>query len=456
MKHIDTTFRFISLLTLSIFSTSLVFGATSSPAYSVPSADINSTELSTFEEFSTRRHSVPTASIKPTSTSQLAGDTNWLTRSTLTGDWGGARSSISDNGVTLDLRHTSTYQGLVAGTGDKEFELGNKVDAFIILNSEKMGLWEGGGFVTHLDYRYGDAPSTFGGAIFATNAMLYWPGNTTNELEATSLFFTQKISDKATFAIGKFNPVDTLASSAFYGGWGIDRFMNLILVAPPSGLIPVVFMGAVASIKTEPVSWTLMIYDPEDRTFDYAPDDLFETGVTAYLSGSHATMLAGRKTTYIANFLYSTAEGTDYSMLEPGIGTTTTKSGAYNFSVEFKHALQEEGKADWGFYLKAAIADGNPNYVQSSLIVGIGGKALFFDRPQDSFGVGAYYYNLSDHLEDTGNPFNKFGDESAIEAYYNYAVKPWMLVGPDIQLINPASGRSDNAFVASLRLEFRL
>ena len=63
-------------------------------------------------------------------------------------------------------------------------------------------------------------------------------------------------------------------------------------------------------------------------------------------------------------------------MVDPGIGTTATKSGAYNFSVEFKHALQEEGKADWGFYLKAAIADGNPNYVQSSLIVGIGGKAL--------------------------------------------------------------------------------
>ena len=434
--------KVISVLLLSVLSTPLAFGESSTSTDSVSTAEIN---LTVSRETSSRPHSVPTAKIKSTEFTQ-----------SLTGDWGGARSSLANNGVTLDLRHTSTYQGLLSGTGDKAFELGNKVDAFITLNSEKMGLWEGGGFIAHLDYRYGDAPSAFGGAIFATNAMLYWPGNTANELEATSLFFTQKIGNTVNLAIGKINPVDTLASSAFYGGWGIDRFMNLILVAPPSGLIPVVFMGAIASIKTEPIAWTLMVYDPEDRTFDYTPGDLFETGVTAYLSASHATTLSGRKTTYIANFLYSTAEGTDYSTLEPGVGTTSKKSGAYNFSVEVKHTLQEEGKADWGLYLKAAIADGNPNYVKSSLIIGVGGKALFFDRPQDSFGVGVYYYNLSDHLENTGNPLNKFEDESAIEAYYNYAVTPWMFIGPDIQFINPASGRSDNAVVASFRLELRL
>ena len=57
-----------------------------------------------------------------------------------------------------------------------------------------------------------------------------------------------------------------------------------------------------------------------------------------------------------------------------------------------------------GSILRQAIADGNPNYVERSLIVGIGGKALFFGRPQDSFGIGAYYYDLSDVLQDELNP----------------------------------------------------
>ena len=412
----------------------------------------------TFAKPSSRPHSVPTPEIRPSEFTQSPDDTNWSTRKTLTQDWGGARSSLADKGMIFDLRHTTTYQGLMSGTrrDDDDTGFGNKVDAFITFNSEKMGLWEGGALRVHLDYRYGNAPSTYGGAIFATNTMLYWPGNSEDRLEATSLFYAHKISDTVGLAIGKFNPLDTLASSAFYGGWGIDRFMNLILAAPPSGLIPVVFMGAIASIKTKPVAWTIMIYDPEDRTFDYFPGDLFETGVNIYVSGAYATMLSGRKTTYIVNALYSTAEGTDYSMLEPGNYPISTKKGSYNFSVEFKHTLQEEGKADWGLYIKAAIADGNPNYVESSLIVGIGGKALFLDRPQDSFGVGAYYYNLSDHLEDTGNPLNTFRDEYAIEAYYNYEVTPWMLIGPDIQYIRPASGRSENAFVGALRMQFRL
>jgi len=34
------------------------------------------------------------------------------------GDWGGARSALVDEGVTFDLRYTSTYQGLASGTGD--------------------------------------------------------------------------------------------------------------------------------------------------------------------------------------------------------------------------------------------------------------------------------------------------------------------------------------------------
>jgi len=389
---------------------------------------------------------------------QSTGDTDLLTRSALTGDWWGARSSLADHGVSLDLRHTSFYQGLASGTGDKNFEYGGKMDAFINLDSAKLGLWEGGGFRSHLEYRHGNAPANLGGAIFAVNTALYWPVDTPDELVATSLYFTQKVGDRSSIAFGKFNPVDLLAADPFYGGWGIDRFMNLILVAPPSGLIPVVFMGAVGSIRTDPVSWTIMVYDPNDRTNDYFPGDLFKDGVNFSVSAAHDTTLAGRKTTYALTGLYSTAEGADYSSVGGAVGTST-KSGAYNINFEFKHTLQEsseQANAAWGFYFKAAIADGNPNYVQRSLIVGIGGKALFFGRPQDSFGVGAYYYDLSDTLQDELNPVvTEFHDEAAIEAFYSWWVTPWLQIGADIQYINPARGDNKNALVPALRVQIR-
>jgi len=400
------------------------------------------------------------ALLSPLAFGQSSDDSGLATRFALTGDWWGARSSLADNGVSLDLRHTSFYQGLASGTGDKSYEYGGKMDAFITLDSAKMGLWDGGGFRSHLEYRHGDAPANLGGAIFAANTALYWPVDTPEDLVATSLYFIQTIGDRSSIAFGKFNPVDLLAAHSFYGGWGIDRFMNLILVAPPSGLIPVVFMGAVANTRTERVTWTIMAFDPNDRTNDYLPGDLFDDGVNISVSAAHDTALAGRKTTYVISGLYSTAEGADYSSVGGGVGSiVSTKSGAWNINFEFKHNLQEcteQANASWGFYLKAAIADGNPNYIERSLIVGIGGKALFFGRPQDSFGVGAYYYDLSETLQDSLDPsFTNFHDESAIEAFYSWAVTPWLQIGADIQYINPARGDYKNALVPSLRLQFR-
>jgi len=398
-----------------------------------------------------------TPDMKTLASAPSSTETDWLTRSTLTGDWGGARSSLAERGVSFDLRHTSTYQGLASGTGPESYEYGGKADAFIDLDSAKLGLWDGGGFRSHFEYRHGPAPATLGGAIFAVNTALYWPVGTPDELVATSLYFTQKLGDRSGIAIGKFNPVDLIAADPFFGGWGIDRFMNLVFTAPPSGLIPVVMMGVIGTLRTDPVAWSLSVYDPEDRTNDYLPGDLFETGVNVSLSGAHVATLAGRKTRYTLTGIYSTAEGIDYSSLAPGL-QTTTKKGSYNVSFEFRHNLQESATqpdANWGFYLKAAIADGNPNYVQSSLIAGIGGRALFFGRPQDTFGIGAFHYNLSDSLESSLSADSRFRDETAIEAFYSVAVTPWLHVGADIQYIRPALGSFKNALIPALRTQVR-
>jgi porin len=439
-------------VSLSALATASAFGQPSAAADSSSPADVKPSEAAAAADSSSP------ATVKPVEAAPSSDTSDFLTRPYLTGDWGGARSALAGKGVTFDLRYTSTYQGLASGTGDEgDYKYGGKVDAFINLDSGKMGLWEGGGFRSHLEYRHGPAPSNLGGAIFAVNTALYWPVDTPDELVATSLYFTQKVGDRSSIAFGKFNPVDLLAAEPFYGGWGIDRFMNLILAAPPSGLIPVVFMGAVATVKTDPLAWTFMVFDPKDRTNDYLPGDLFETGVNVSVSGAHITTLAGRKTTYAVTGLYSTAEGTDFSTLPPGF-ETTTKKGSYNVSFEFKHNLQESEEtpnASWGFYFKAATADGNPNYVQSSVIAGFGGRALFFGRPQDSFGIGAYRYNLSDALKNSLSANTEFRDEAAIEAFYSYAVTPWLYVGADIQYIKPASGSFKNALVPALRTQIR-
>ena len=126
----------------------------------------------------------------------------------------------------------------------------------------------------------------------------------------------------------------------FFGGWGNRRFMNVTFVAPPSGLLPPVIFGAIANIETGPVTWTIMGYDPNDRTTDYLPDNLFSDGLNVYLSGTYTVTLVGRMTKYNLGAIYSTRESEDLSdiLLPPDL-ETPTKNSSFNTSFQFLHYL---------------------------------------------------------------------------------------------------------------------
>ena len=377
-------------------------------------------------------------------------------RSYLTGDWGGARSRLAEHGVGLEMEYTSMYQGLVSGDGSNDGEYGGKADVFINLDSGKLGLWQGGGLRTHLEYRHGNDKPFAGGALLPINSAILTPIGADEEVEATSIFYTQVFGGSNVVMIGKIDAFDLLAADPFFGGWGTHRMMNIAFVAPPNGIIPAVMMGAVASFSTQPVALTVMVFDPNDRSTAYFPGDLFSDGTSASVSAAYHSTLAGRKTSYTLSGSYSSKDGADFSTLPPGI-ETTQKDGAYSVDFQFGHNLQEDGATGdaWGVYLKAATTGGNPNPIDYSVFGGIGGRPLFFNRPQDSFGIGYFYYAFSDDLQDVLDPLVDFRDEEGVEIYYSCAVTPWLHVTPDLQYIDPASGGKSNAFVAALRARIR-
>jgi porin len=377
-------------------------------------------------------------------------------RSYLTGDWGGARSSLAAHGVGLEMEYTSIYQGLVSGDGDKEGKYGGKADVFLNLDSAKLGLWQGGGLRTHVEYRHGDAKPFTGGALLPVDTAMLTPIGADEKVEATSIFLTQGFGKNNVLMVGKIDTLDLLAADPFFGGWGTQRMMNIAFVAPPNGIIPAVMMGAVASFSTQPVSLTVMVFDPNDRSTDYFPDDLFSDGTSASVSATYQSTLAGRKTSYTLSGSYSTKDGADFTTLPPGT-KTTEKDGSYSVELQFGHNLQEDSTTGdaWGVYLKAATTGGNPNPIDYSVIGGIGGRPLFFNRPQDSFGIGYFYYAFSDDLQDVLTPLVDFRDEEGVEIYYNFAVTRWLHVSPDLQYIDPASGGKSDAFVAALRANIR-
>ncbi len=359
----------------------------------------------------------------------------------------------------MDLESTHFYQGMFSGTGRDDFEYGGRLDGFFNLDTDKLGLWEGGGLRTHLEYRYGELSGSRGGAVWPTNTGSIFPLGSEDDLVASSIFLTQKLCDSASVMLGKINAVDLLASDPFFGGWGNTRFSNIAFVAPPSGVFPPVIFGGILKFKTKAVTWTLMAYDPEDRTREYWPDDLFSSGGNFSLTATYAGKLAGRTTLYSLGGVYSTKEGANLSeLLLPADLKTGNKDGSYSISFGFSHYLQENSGRPgdgWGLFFKAALADGNPNPIRSSISGGIGGKGLITSRPDDSFGVGYFYYNFSNDLQSALSPLIEIQDEQGAEVFYNVAVTPWFHVTADLQILSPARAASETAVVGGLRANVR-
>ena len=371
----------------------------------------------------------------------------------LTGDWGGLRDRLADRGIAFDVILTGFEDGLLAGDGRNDsWNLGGRVDASLRIDAEKLGLWQGGGFQSHVESRFGGAPAFRGGALWPVNTGLAVPLGD-DDLAATSLFLTQRLGSSGLLMLGKINAFDLLAADPFFGGGGRDRFHNVAFVAPPSGVVPPTIMGAVLTWKAAPFNFTLMAFDPKDRTTSYWPDDLFDSGVNLSLGAAWAGHLAGRATSFSLTGTLSTADKTDLAQfLLPAELATGSRSDSWNIALGASHLLIDRGDGKGlGFYARASLADGNPNPIEAYLIGGFAAHGIIPGRPRDVCGLGAFFYDFSDTLQNAVAPLVTFDDEVGFEAFYNFAVTPWFRVTADVQVVDPANGTFGTAVVAGLR-----
>lgn len=378
----------------------------------------------------------------------------------LGGDWGGFRRELAASGVTFDLSATQFYQGLISGSGNRNFDYTGVLDLFVNINTEKAGLWEGGGISAHLIYGYGTtslAKLGNSGAILPINTALFEHQTRGNAFEVSSLYITQKLGKDVTLIFGKLNVFDLVSSDPFLGGRGTERFMNVAFSAPPSGVVPPIIFGAIAKVQTGDVGLTFMVFDPNDQWGKTGLERPFYNGVNLSATVSVPVQMFGHSATHALNFTYSTKAGTDLAnsrlLLPDPPEPLSQKSGSYNISYQYNQFFYEnpkDPKDRWGMFFKAAIADGNPNIIQYTILAGLAGAAPW--RSQDSFGLGYFYYGFSGALKDTFRPILTLGDEQGVEMYYKAALTPWLSLTTDFQIISPAIKSADTAYILGLRL----
>jgi porin len=392
-----------------------------------------------------------------------ASPSDWATRDTLSGDWGGARSALKERGVVVKPRLTQFVQGLSAGDGEHGTEYGGKADLVVAANLGKLGFWQGLSMTLQAEYNFGRNVNGRGGVLIPVNAALNAPGmEGSDAFDLSSAYFRQDFSDDVSLIFGKINMIELVSAKPFMGGAGIDTFWNQSFVATPTGTVPPYLFGALMSVFAEPATYRLWIYDPNSAV-NKTVGDAFDGGVSVRASVDFNVRLGGLRGHQGFTAFYSNQKGADLNSLDdvflptPNPGAITYKDRRWYVAYSFDHYAYQPAESPGeglGVFGNIGVSDGNPNALRWSMLLGIGGRGLIPGRSRDNWGIGYYYDGLAQTLKDALAPAVTLRDEQGLEIFYNFALTPWAEIGADLQIIRPGLG-SSTAVVPGLRAVVR-
>ena len=405
-------------------------------------------------------------------------------RSTLTGDWGGVRPWLEDQGVTFAGRLTQFAFGVAGGitrptvpalsqgdafkyTGRGEYDLLFDLDKLVGLPHGKLLVRAEQWFGTYgnISLRTG----SFAPAVFP--AALPPRPDDPGMLFLTNFMYTQPLSEQVVLFAGKRDVLGLVDQDIFSGGDGTDQFVNQAFIANPAFLLGLPYSSFSAGVALRPEwgSLNTYVYDAKDRTADFFDvGTLFKEGV---IVGSELTVkirffdLPGEqhvggiwKHVDLTNLRFNEPPPGVYpEPVVPGFPTLPNSWTIYHGFDQHFVQFDKDSTRGWGLFGRASLSDGNPTPVRYFFSLGIGGNSPFRQDRGDRFGIGWYFTGASSEFGPL--PRALFGPRngSGVEAFYNFQVTPWLNITPDIQYIAPGAGAiASDAFVYGLRVNTRL
>lgn len=387
-------------------------------------------------------------------------------RTRLTGDWGGLRNKLADDGITFDIDTLQSFQGVVDGGIRRHWKYGGSIDYELHFDFEKMGLWQGAFVDMRAEHLFGEFINGDTGSVLPANIDGVFPLPGYRDVTLSKIVFTQFLSEQFGVFLGKIDTLDG-DNNHFAGSRGRENFMHSNFVINPVTLrtSPYSALGAGAVIvlpdvyAEAPSILQVAVLGPDGRPNTLGLGDDFDGGTVYSAEFSHPTNFFDRPGKHLYGATYSTK---DYTILDPtprmllrpllGLATVPKEEGSWCFYHNFHQYLYTE-EADetqgWGVFGRIGLADNETSPIEDFYSIGIGGKGMLEGRDQDKWGAGFFYAGLSDELPRAVR--NRFGDSYGYEFFYNIEVTPCVQITPDLQIINPSRKNQDSAVVLGLR-----
>ena len=369
-----------------------------------------------------------------------------------TGDWGGTRSELEEQGIDIQSVITNEY---VSNThGGLSRNDGNLVnyDLTLSVDTEKASLWDGGTFFVYMLGDWGKDPTSFVGDLQASSNI-----ESPDDLKLYELWYDHSFLDgKVAWLIGAHDynsEFDSLeyASSLFNSSFGIS--VDSSQVGP--SIFPTTALATRVRINPSEHSYI------QSAIYDGVPGDPNHPKGTHFKIDSDDGMFWGTE----AGILSNSEEPSDtYYKAAIGFWNHTTDFADYSdtqrsnnsgwYGIGETSLLHEEDPAQGlGTFIQLGFANPNRNEIGQYYGGGLMYTGLITYRDEDitSFGI-AHARHGNDYLA-----LNPEADraETAIEINYRLQITPYFAVQPDFQFIkNPGTDpQLKDASVIAVRFE---
>jgi porin len=415
-----------------------------------------------------------------TSTGSVCADdvpSSLLTQPSLTDTPDGPKEQLQSIGIMPDVWVTQFYQGQTEGDGSKTWRYGGKLDVFLKVDAEKLGLWRGFHISVQYEHYFGQNINRTDFVLIPVNTALAYVERDGYH-SALSASVTQDFGESISVSAGKFDMMTLASKTPLIGGGGIDTFMNRAFALPSTGVAYTAFrggagdrvvlsapylIGGIVAIKTEPINFALMIADPRSAINPRVIEHPFEKGLAVGGAATLKTEIAGLRGFHTWRAAYSNARGIDLEDItdlsrRPAPGSlVTTKKGFWftSYAIQQNFVQSEQNpETGWGLFTLATLSDGNPSPVRWSVLAGLGGNTLLAGRENDRWGIGFFHFGLTQPLLAglAALDVNR-RSEGGVEGFYNLAVTPWLRLSADLQVIDPWNPSASRATYAALRLQ---
>ena len=397
-------------------------------------------------------------------------------RPALTGDWGGWRDTLADDGISFKLEVTQVFQQNARGGAHTKngTRYGGSADYTILLDTGRMGLWPGGQWTIHAETQFGNSVNfSKTGAIMPPNYDALLPTPDEGRTTLSEIFLTQPLSEKFIIIAGKIDGTRFGDTNAFANSEK-TQFLNAAFKANPVVFPFYPYTALTLSAVWIPEKW-ISIAGSLSNTNDSASTTGFDTGFhspegwTAALEVDFTVEPFGLTGHQRFGYVYSTKDynvlGGDDRLNIPGrsVAKLLGAIGAirnpdtrpddwaiyYNFD-QYLYTEKDDPEQGIGVFGRFGWSTGESNPISAFYSLGIGGQGVVPGRDKDTFGLGYYYVDMSNGLPS----FLNISSEQGAELYYNIEITPWMHLTPDLQVImDPGGNDNDVAVVYGMRLQ---